>query len=203
MVSSIDVSAARAWTCMAENFQHPTILLACQTTLRLLVQHLASLSSLPQHLVILKNLTSSLVVDAFSACLRNSSLTKAFELLEQGRGVFWSQLTRLHSRLDDLIGSESTHVCIRLARSQLWTCRTNMRVKLQCVKMVCGSDSHVPDRSTFCSPPCLVLFLYYNKVLTLSYIMARIRKGDAHRKVSQPTPKMAQGIIRQLIKGES
>lgn len=30
---------------------------------------------------------------------------RAVELLEQGRGVFWSQLTRLHSPLDDLIAS--------------------------------------------------------------------------------------------------
>ena len=88
---------------MAEDFQHPTILLAYETSLRLLIQHLATLPSLPQHLVILKNLTSSLAVDAFSACLRNCSLTNAVELLEQGRGVFWSQLTRLHSPLDSVI----------------------------------------------------------------------------------------------------
>ena len=30
---------------------------------------------------------------------------RAVELSEQGRGVFWSQLTRLRSPLDDLIGS--------------------------------------------------------------------------------------------------
>ena len=62
---------------------------------------------MPQHLIILKNPTSSLAVDAFSACLRNCSLTNAIELLEQGRGVFWSQLTRLHSPLDNVIVSGS------------------------------------------------------------------------------------------------
>ena len=50
-------------------------------------------------------LTSSLAVDAFSACLRKSSPAHAVELLEQGRGVFWSQLLRLHSPLYDLIES--------------------------------------------------------------------------------------------------
>ena len=107
IVSSIDLSAAKAWIRVAEDFRHPTILLAYETSLRLLTQHLATLPSLPQHLVILKNLTSSLAVDAFSACLRNFSLTNAVELLEQGRGVFWGQLTRFHAPLDNVIISGS------------------------------------------------------------------------------------------------
>jgi CHAT domain-containing protein/tetratricopeptide (TPR) repeat protein len=105
LVSSIDLSAARAWIRVAEDFQHPTMLLAYETSLRLLIRHLATLPSLPQHHIILKNLTSSLAVDAFSACLRNRAPARAVELLEQGRGVFWSQLTRLHSPLDDVIAS--------------------------------------------------------------------------------------------------
>ena len=105
MVSSNNLSAARAWVRVAEDFQHPTILLAYETSLRLLIQHSAALPSLPQHLVILKNLTSSLAVDAFSACLRKRAPAHAVELLEQGRGVFWSQLTRLHSPLDDVVVS--------------------------------------------------------------------------------------------------
>jgi CHAT domain-containing protein len=44
-------------------------------------------------------------VDAFSACLRRHAPARAVELLEQGRGVFWNQLTRLHSPLDDVIVS--------------------------------------------------------------------------------------------------
>ena len=90
---------------MAEDFQHPTILLAYETLLRLLIQHLATLPSLPQHLVIPKNLTSSLAEDAFSACLRERAPAHAVELLEQGRGVFWSQLTRLRSPLDYVVVS--------------------------------------------------------------------------------------------------
>ena len=107
IMSSSDISAARAWIGVAEHFQHPTILLAYETSPRLLIRHLATLLSLPQHLVTPKSLTSSLAVDAFSACLRNSSLTKAIELLEQGRGVFWSQLTRFHSPLDSVTVSGS------------------------------------------------------------------------------------------------
>jgi hypothetical protein len=80
-VSSDNLSAARAWIRVAEDFQHPTLLLAYETSLRLLIQHLAALPSLPQHLVILKNVMSSLAVDAFSACNR-ASRTRPGCLLE-------------------------------------------------------------------------------------------------------------------------
>ncbi|KAG8218941.1 hypothetical protein J3R82DRAFT_4649 [Butyriboletus roseoflavus] len=91
-----------------EDFNHSTTLLAYEAYLRFLTHHLATLPPLPQHRTVLKGLTSSLAVDAFSACLRNHSPTKALELLEQGRGLFWSQLTRLRSPLDDVIASGST-----------------------------------------------------------------------------------------------
>ena len=104
-VSSHDLSAAKAWTNTAEHFHHSTTLLAYKTALRLLSQHLATFPSLPQHLTVLKSLTSSLAADAFSACLRNGSPLNAAELLEQGRGVFWSQLTRLRSPLEDVTES--------------------------------------------------------------------------------------------------
>ncbi|KAN0080155.1 CHAT domain containing protein [Tylopilus felleus] len=105
MVSLADLSAARAWIRAAESYRHPSILLAYRTSLRLLVQHLSTLPSLPRHLDLLKKVTSSLAVDAFSAGLRNRALPRAVELLEQGRGVFWTQLTRLRLPLDDVIAS--------------------------------------------------------------------------------------------------
>ena len=101
--SSDDLSAAKAWIKAAENFHHPTTLLAYQTALRLVVQHLAALPSLPHHLAVLKTLSSSLATDALSACLRNHSPSDAVELLEQGRGVFWGQLNPLRSPLDNVI----------------------------------------------------------------------------------------------------
>jgi len=103
IVSTVDLSTARQWIRLAEYFQHPTILLAYETSLQLLTRHLATLPSLPQHLAILKKLTSSLAVDAFSACLRECAPAHAVELLEQGRSVFWTQLTRLRSPLDDFV----------------------------------------------------------------------------------------------------
>ena len=104
-VSSLDMFAAKAWINAAESSHHATALLAYETALRLLVEHLAALPSLPQHLAVLRSLSSSLAVDAFSACLRNQAPIQAVELLEQGRGLFWNQLTRLRSPLDDVIAS--------------------------------------------------------------------------------------------------
>ncbi|KAI9567924.1 CHAT domain-containing protein [Boletus coccyginus] len=102
IVSSADLSAVREWVRMAHHFQHPIILLAYETSLQLLAEYLATLPSLPQHLSIIRDLTSSFAVDAFLACLRETVPAHAVELLEQGRGVFWTQLTRLHSPLADL-----------------------------------------------------------------------------------------------------
>ena len=104
-VSPHDLTAAKAWINAAEDFHHPATVLAYETALRFLVKHLTALPSLPQHLTLLKSLASSLAPDALSACLRNQTPEKAVELLEQGRGVFWSQLSRLRSPLDDVVKS--------------------------------------------------------------------------------------------------
>ncbi|KAN0094880.1 hypothetical protein V8E55_003167 [Tylopilus felleus] len=85
----------------AEHFQHPTTLLAYETSLRFLVQHFTILLSLRHQLNFLQKLTLPLAVDASSASLRHGSPAKAFELLEQGRTVIWSQLVRLRSPLDE------------------------------------------------------------------------------------------------------
>ncbi|KAF8122963.1 TPR-like protein [Boletus edulis] len=105
LVSSTDLSAARAWIRVAEEFQHPSTLLAYETSLQLLIHHLAALPSLSQHLIILKERSASLAVDAFSACLRRGARVRAVELLEQGRSIFWSQLSRLRFPLDDVMAS--------------------------------------------------------------------------------------------------
>ncbi|KAF8132991.1 TPR-like protein [Boletus edulis] len=105
LMSSTDLSAARAWIRVAEEFQHPSTLLAYETSLRLLIHHLAALPLLPQHLIILKERSASLAVDAFSAFLRRGARVRAVELLEQGRSVFWSQLNRLRFPLDDVTAS--------------------------------------------------------------------------------------------------
>ncbi|KAI9571847.1 CHAT domain-containing protein [Boletus coccyginus] len=92
----------------AEDCEHSTTISAYQIFFHFIVQYLATLPSLPQHLALLKQLTTSTVVDAFSACIRYGNPANAVELLEQGRGIFWSQLIRLRSPLDDVIASGGT-----------------------------------------------------------------------------------------------
>ena len=105
-VSSLDLSATREWVRAAEHFQHPTTLLAYETSLRFLVQHFTILPSPRHQLNFLQKLTLPLAVDAFAAGLRHCSpSTKAVELLEQGHSVFWSHLARLRSPLDKVMAS--------------------------------------------------------------------------------------------------
>ena len=106
-ISSWDLSAAIEWVRAAEQFQHPTTLLAYDTSLRFLVQHVTILPSLRHQLHFLQKLTLPLGVDGFSAGLRHGSPTKAVEFLEQGHGVFWGHLARLRSPLDDVMASGS------------------------------------------------------------------------------------------------
>ena len=63
-----------------------------QISLCLLTHHVAT-TVITSILHCPPGLTSSLAVDTFSACLCNRSPKDAVMLLEQGRGVFWSQLT--------------------------------------------------------------------------------------------------------------
>jgi CHAT domain-containing protein/tetratricopeptide (TPR) repeat protein len=99
---------AKQWIQAAEECEHTTTVLAYQTFLRFSVQHLATLPSLPQELALFKPLMASTAVDAFSACLRYGNSANAVEFLEQGRGVFWSQLIRLRSPLDKVRASGDT-----------------------------------------------------------------------------------------------
>ena len=89
----------------AEKCKHDSTVLVYRTFLHLVVHRLSALPSLHQHLIILKQLTTSTAVDAFPACIRYGDPLDAVEFLEQGRGVFWSQLIRLRTPLDDVIAS--------------------------------------------------------------------------------------------------
>ncbi|KAH0826514.1 hypothetical protein J3R83DRAFT_5521 [Lanmaoa asiatica] len=107
-VSSADLQCAKQWIQAAEECKHSTTVLAYHTFFRLTVHHLANLPSLPRHLALFRKLTTSLAVDACSAYLRYGHPANAIELLEQGRGVFWSQLIRLRTPLNKVIASGDT-----------------------------------------------------------------------------------------------
>ena len=105
-VSHTDLLAAKSWALTAELLKHDSALAAYKTTLRLLDhwQHIAGLSS-SHHFDMVRKVTSSLAMDAFSCSVRHDALKTAVELVEQGRAVFWTQLARFHTPLDEISAS--------------------------------------------------------------------------------------------------
>ncbi|KAG0702537.1 TPR-like protein [Suillus ampliporus] len=104
-VSHNDIRVAKAWVALAEQLKHGSALVAYQTTLKLLDQYVAILSSSSHHFDAVREATSSLAMDAFSCCVRRGALTTAVELVEQGRAVWWTQLARFRIPLDELSAS--------------------------------------------------------------------------------------------------
>ncbi|KAG0701197.1 CHAT domain-containing protein [Suillus ampliporus] len=103
-----DLSAAKAWVASAEKLNHGSTLIAYQTALKILDQHVMLLSSSSRHFNVIRAATSSLATDAFSCSVRHGLLTNAVELVEQGRAVFWTQLARFRTPLDELSLSGDT-----------------------------------------------------------------------------------------------
>ncbi|KAG2030188.1 CHAT domain-containing protein [Suillus americanus] len=85
-VSRRDLTAAKSWATAAEETNHGSALLAYQTALKFLDQHVTLLSSSSRHF----DIRSSWCAET------------AVELVEQGRAVFWTQLVRLSSPFDGL-----------------------------------------------------------------------------------------------------
>ena len=166
-VSYADLQCAKQWIQAAEECEHDTTVLAYQTFLRLSIHHFAVLPSLPRHLALLKQLMTSTAVDAFSACVRARNLANAVELLEQGRGVFWSQLVRLRSPLEDLMASGDTGKELAVKFTQLTSLLRNVldaspnaesqhdracRLNIQ-VQDVVSDIRKLPALSRFLQPP--------------------------------------------------
>jgi CHAT domain-containing protein/tetratricopeptide (TPR) repeat protein len=107
-VSRGDLLATKSWVASAEYFKHHSVIIAYQTALKFLNQHVAVLSSSSQHFDTVKGATSSLAMDAFSCCIRHGALMTAVELVEQSRAVFWTQSARFHTPLDELLATGDT-----------------------------------------------------------------------------------------------
>ncbi|KAG1720342.1 CHAT domain-containing protein [Suillus lakei] len=118
-VSRMDLAAAKSWVTSAEEMNHDSVLVAYQTALKFLDQHVALLSSSSRHFDVVRKATSSLAMDAFSCSVRHGALMTAVELVEQGRAVFWTQLARLSSPLDELSLSGETGAALEEEITQL------------------------------------------------------------------------------------
>ncbi|KAG1878122.1 TPR-like protein [Suillus subalutaceus] len=107
-VSREDLRAAKSWATSADILNHDSALLAYKTALKLLEQRVAVLSPSSRHFDVIREAVSSLATDAFSCSVRHGALTTAVELVEQGRAVFWTQLARFSTPLDELSVSGDT-----------------------------------------------------------------------------------------------
>jgi CHAT domain-containing protein len=118
-VSRTDLFAAKSWVTSAEETNHGSALVAYQTALKFLDQHVALLSSSSRHFDVVSMATASLAVDAFSSSIRNGALATAVELVEQGRAVFWTQLARFRTTLDELSAAHHTGAALAEEFKQL------------------------------------------------------------------------------------
>ncbi|KAG1743815.1 hypothetical protein EDB19DRAFT_1963189 [Suillus lakei] len=110
--SRSDLGAAKSWANSTEKLKHGSALVAYQTALKFLDQHVALLSSSSRHFDVVREATSSLATDAFSCGIRRSAFMAAVELVEQGRAVFWTQLARFRTPLDELSLSGDTSAAL-------------------------------------------------------------------------------------------
>ncbi|KAH7905794.1 CHAT domain-containing protein [Hygrophoropsis aurantiaca] len=91
-----------AWVGAAEKFDHDSALKAYRTSLSNLDRHAISRSSVVLRHELLKSASSSLAANAASCALRRHEPDTAVELLEQGRGVIWTQMANLRTPLEHL-----------------------------------------------------------------------------------------------------
>ncbi|KAG0703379.1 hypothetical protein DFH29DRAFT_998529 [Suillus ampliporus] len=103
----------------AEQMDHGSSLEAHQTALKFLDEHVAFLSSPLRPFDVVRVVTSTLAVHAFSCCLRRGAPTTAVELVEQGCAVFWTQLARFRTPLDELSFSGDTGAALAEEVQQL------------------------------------------------------------------------------------
>ncbi|KAG1765047.1 CHAT domain-containing protein [Suillus placidus] len=96
------LQASLRWVCHASQYSHGTELEAHATSMQLLDTYMATTASLSSRHNIMRDFPRTLAVDAASCALRSGDVCRAVELLEQGRTVIWTQMTRLRTPLDSL-----------------------------------------------------------------------------------------------------
>ncbi|KAG2160197.1 CHAT domain-containing protein [Suillus bovinus] len=90
------------WVRYAEQHRHNTQLEAYETSMKLMDAYMSTTASVSSRHRAMKDFPLALAVDAASCALRSGDVCRAVELLEQGRTVIWTQMTRLRMPLDGL-----------------------------------------------------------------------------------------------------
>ncbi|KAG2150205.1 CHAT domain-containing protein [Suillus bovinus] len=94
--------ASLSWVHHARQHSHGTQLEAYMTSMQLLDAYMSVTASISSRHNAMKGFPSTLAVDAASCALRSGDVGRAVELLEQGRTIIWTQMTRLRMPLDGL-----------------------------------------------------------------------------------------------------
>jgi|ERR1700692_885133 hypothetical protein len=92
-----------SWVSHARQHSHGTKLEAHATSIHLLDAYMSTTASVSYRHNIMKDFPSTLAVDAASCALRSGDVCRAVELLEQGRTIIWTQMTRLRMPLDSCV----------------------------------------------------------------------------------------------------
>lgn len=96
------LAAALSWVAAAEERKHPSSLAAYKQTFVLLDKQLNVVSDVLTRHLIRKQLPTNLATNAAACAIDEGENDVATELLEQGRGLLWMQLTRLRTPIEDL-----------------------------------------------------------------------------------------------------
>jgi hypothetical protein len=99
--------ATQSWVRYAKKYNHHSSIIAFSTSLALLSRLVATEHATSYRHELLKGNAPNLAADAFSYTARRhrGELTTAIELLEQGRGILWTQLMDLRTPVEDLAAS--------------------------------------------------------------------------------------------------
>ncbi|KAG2154165.1 CHAT domain-containing protein [Suillus bovinus] len=90
------------WVRCADLHRHGTQLEAYATSMQLLDAYMSVTASISSRHKVMMDFPSTLAVDAASCALRSGDVCHAVELLEQGRTIIWTQMTRPRTPLDTL-----------------------------------------------------------------------------------------------------
>ena len=106
--SHFRLETALLWIEEAEKFNHPSLLDAYKSAVRILDLHLILKPSVDLRHDIIMTQARSICVDATSCALRRQDVVGAVEMFEHSRGLFWTFMARLRTPLDELRASEPT-----------------------------------------------------------------------------------------------
>ncbi|KAG2744370.1 hypothetical protein P692DRAFT_201121221 [Suillus brevipes Sb2] len=107
--------ASLSWVRHAGQHRHDTELEAYGISMQLMDAYMSATASVSSRHRAMKDFPSTLAVDAASCAIRSGDVCRAVELLEQGRTIIWTQMTRLRTPLDTLQTS-SDHAATLMKR---------------------------------------------------------------------------------------